>query len=271
VDVDPPGGAMEQPWLASADVDGDGKPELLLPQKNFCAPSCWNRRRRLPARRTARLEVFRVKDQINGSASDSRIIGAAAVVNGTNAVPSLFLFDAEHKQLTLCERDTNGVWQVVKNIELPVTTFQFGHQAPCRSAALRAWRSPGRIPWRGCRSAATCGKLTRLDDYDTPIKDGYLNDVIAGDLTGSGRKQLDLHGDGEKLSRPGELQRGTSWCPGDRWQVFEQHTFRGAHNALPEPRECARGRRDRRRQERPHRAGARPDSGLSAGMKARGL
>ena len=34
-DVDPPGGAIEQPWLASADVDGDGKPELLLPQKNF--------------------------------------------------------------------------------------------------------------------------------------------------------------------------------------------------------------------------------------------
>ena len=26
--------------------------------------------------------------------------------------------------------------------------------------------------------------------------------------------------------------------PGDRWQVFEQHTFRGADNALPEPREC---------------------------------
>ena len=27
--------------------------------------------------------------------------------------------------------------------------------------------------------------------------------------------------------------------PGDRWQVFEQHTFRGAQNAIPEPRECA--------------------------------
>ena len=33
-------------------------------------------------------------------------------------------------------------------------------------------------------------QLTKLDEYDTPIKDGFLNDVIAGDLNGSGRKQL---------------------------------------------------------------------------------
>ena len=26
--------------------------------------------------------------------------------------------------------------------------------------------------------------------------------------------------------------------PGERWQVFEAHTFRGAANALPEPREA---------------------------------
>ena len=35
VDVLPPGGAAEQPWASVADVDGDGKPELLLAQKNF--------------------------------------------------------------------------------------------------------------------------------------------------------------------------------------------------------------------------------------------
>src|SRR5439155_4374841 len=34
-DVAPPGGMVEQPWLSAADVDGDGKPELLLAQKNF--------------------------------------------------------------------------------------------------------------------------------------------------------------------------------------------------------------------------------------------
>src|SRR5208282_559906 len=72
-DVDPPGGAIDQPdW------------------------------------------VFRVKDQINGAAADSRIVGATAVANPgrKGRVPSIFLLDAEHKQLTLCERDAAGVWQV---------------------------------------------------------------------------------------------------------------------------------------------------------------
>ncbi|HTD87685.1 MAG TPA: VCBS repeat-containing protein, partial [Candidatus Binatia bacterium] len=35
IDIAPPGGTIEQPWLSTADIDGDGKPELLLTQKNF--------------------------------------------------------------------------------------------------------------------------------------------------------------------------------------------------------------------------------------------
>ncbi len=34
-DVLPPGGNSEQPWFSLSDVDGDGKDELLLAQKNF--------------------------------------------------------------------------------------------------------------------------------------------------------------------------------------------------------------------------------------------
>ena len=117
MDVDPPGGAMEQPWLAAADVDGDGKTELLLPQKNFVRAVVLEQEAKVEGSTNAPNWVFRVKDQINGSASDSRITSLAAVANGKNSVPSLFLLDAEHKQLTLSERDTNGVWQVVKNID----------------------------------------------------------------------------------------------------------------------------------------------------------
>jgi hypothetical protein len=35
IDLAPPGGTIEQPWITTCDVDGDGKTELILAQKNF--------------------------------------------------------------------------------------------------------------------------------------------------------------------------------------------------------------------------------------------
>jgi hypothetical protein len=238
VDVDPPGGALDQPWLAAADVDGDGKPELLLPQKNFVRAVVLEQAAKVQGSTNQAGWTFRVKDQINGAASDSRIIGATAVKNGTNTVPSLFLLDAERKQLTLSERDAAGVWQVVRNVELPVTDF-----GGLRSVALGGTNTQS-VVFLGQNALAwlpLAGEVWTLDDldgYDTPIKDGYLNDVVAGDLNNDGRKELIfmettknyldlvLFGPDHKLT------------PADRWQVFEQHTFRGRDNALPEPREA---------------------------------
>ena len=236
VDVDPPGGAMEQPWLAAADVDGDGKTELLLPQKNFLRAVVLESAAKIAGSTNAVNWKFTVKDQINGADSDARIIGAAAVANGTNAVPSLFLFDAEHKQLTLCERDAAGVWQVVKNLELPVTTFNAATSVALGGAAV-AFTGQNSVAWLPL--GGEVWKLTRLDDYDTSIKDGYLNDVIAGDLTGGGRKQLIFMETGKHYLDLVNFSTAGKLVPGDRWEVFEQHTFRGAQNALPEPRECA--------------------------------
>ena len=234
-DVDPPGGALEQPWLVAADVDGDGKPELLLPQKNFVRAVVLEPAAKVAGSTNPPGWTFRVKDQINGSASDSRIIGAAAVANGTNAVPSLFLLDAEHKQLTLCERDAAGVWQVVKNLDLPVTSFS-SLKTVTLGAASVAFTGQNSVAWLPL--AGDVWELTRLDDYDTPIKDGFLNDVIAGDLTGGGRKQLIFMETSKNHLDLVIFDARRKLVPGDRWQVFEQHTFRGRDNAMPEPREC---------------------------------
>jgi len=237
-DVDPPGGAIEQPWLAAADVDGDGKTELLLPQKNFVRAVVLEQQARTPDSTNKPAWNFRVKDQINGAASDSRIVGATAVVNGTNAVPSLFLLDAEHKQLTLCERDTNGVWRVTRNVELPVSDFK-GLQTVAlggKNVQSVAFLGQNEVAWMPL--AGDVWEFTTLDGYDTPIKDGFLNDVIAGDLTGSGRKELvflEIAKNNLDLVR---FDSNHKLVPGERWQVFESHTFRGAANALPEPREA---------------------------------
>ena len=237
-DVDPPGGALEQPWFASADVDGDGKPELLLPQKNFLRAVVLEQAAKTAGAAPATNWTFRVKDQINGSASDSRITGAVAVPNGKSAVPSLFLFDAEHKQLTLCDRDAAGVWQIVKNIDLPVTSFNSLKSIELGGAVV-AFTGANSVAWLPL--AGDVWQLSKLDDYDTPIKDGYLNDVIAGDLTGSGRKTLIFMETARNYLDLVTFDKNRKLVPGDRWQVFEQHTFRGAQNGIPEPRECVVG------------------------------
>ena len=235
INVDPPGGPIEQPWLAVADVDGDGKSELLLPQKNFLRAVVLEPEVRASGSTNGPGWKFVVKDQVNGAASDSRIVGAAAVSKGSNAVPSLFLFDAEHKQLTLCERDPAGVWQVVKNLDLPVTTFNTVSTALLGGSAVAftglnsaAWLPLGGEVW----------KIARLDDYDTSIKDGYLNDVTAGDLTGGGQKQIIFMETAKNYLDLVTFSPARKLVPGNRWRVFEQHTFRNAQNALPEPREC---------------------------------
>ena len=236
-DVDPPGGALDQPWLASADVDGDGKTELLLPQKNFLRAVVLEQQ---PGTGTNKPGwVFRVRDQINGAASDSRITGAAAVANGTNATPSLFLLDAEHKQLTLCERDAAGVWQVVRNVELPVTDFTGLRAVKLGGggAASVAFLGQGTVAWLPL--AGDVWNFTALDGYDTPIKDGFLNDVVAGDLTGSGHKDLVFMETAKNNLDLVSFDARHKLVAGNRWPVFEQHTFRGAANAMPEPREAA--------------------------------
>jgi len=237
-DVDPPGGVMEQPWLAPADVDGDGRPELLLPQKNFVRAVVLELQTKNAGSTNQPDWVFRVKEQINGAAADSRIVGATAVRNGKDGVPAMFLLDAEHKQLTLCERDATGVWRVSHNIELPVADFD-----RLQSVAL-AGTNVQSVAFLGQNAAAwlplggDVWELTALDGYDTPIKDGYLNDVIAGDLNRSGRKDLVFletvgnHIDVVAFDAHHKL------VPANRWRVFEKHTFRGAANALPEPREA---------------------------------
>ena len=237
-DVAPPGGTVEQPWLSVADVDGDSKAELLMTQKNFLRAVVLKPETALAGATKKAGWVFQVKEQINGAASNSRLTGAAAVPRGTNAVPSLFLLDAERKALTLCERDTAGVWQVVRNVALPVSDFT--------SLQPVAWGGGGAnsVAFLGINAIALMPlsgdtwELQSLDGYETPIKDGFLNDMVSGDLDHDGRKELVFMETAKNHLDLVIFDANHKLVPGDRWQVFEQKSFRGRGGDMAEPREA---------------------------------
>jgi hypothetical protein len=166
-------------------------------------------------------------------------VGAAAVPNGTNATPSLFMLDAERKQITLCERDEKGVWQVVRNLDLPVSEFNslkpiaFGGSAP-NSVGLFGLNTVAWMPLQG-----DVWELTPLDSYETPIKDGHLGDVVTGDLNSDGRKDLVFLETARNYLDLVLLNEHRKLVPANRWQVFEERTFRSRRSDMPEPREAA--------------------------------
>jgi hypothetical protein len=236
-DVAPPGGSAEQPWMSVADVDGDGKTELLLAQKNFLRAVV------LKAdagskEATNRTWSFKVKDQINGATSNSRIVGACPLRNGTNSIVSLFLLDAERKAVTLSERDTNGVWEVIRNLPLPFTDFNELQPVALggRTQNSIAFLGVNAVGWLSLSGSAW--DFVEMDGYETSIKDGRLNDVVSGDLNQDGRKDLVFletaknHLDLVIFDRSGHL------VPANRWQVFEERTFRGRRGDQAEPREA---------------------------------
>jgi hypothetical protein len=237
-DVAPPGGSVEEPWMTSVDVDGDGKPELVLAQKNFLRAVVLKQEAAAQNSTNKGGWVFTVKEQINGAGSNSRLVGAAALPNGTNAVNSLFLLDAERKALTLCERDSSGVWQIVRNMALPYTAFSslqeiaLGGSRP-NTVAFLGKDSVGWMPLQG-----DTWEFTELDGYETPIKDGHLNDVVSGDLDNDGRKELVFLETGKNYLDLVVFDSNRKLVPANRWQVFEERTFRNRRSDLPEPREA---------------------------------
>ena len=171
--------------------------------------------------------------KLRGVESNGMIVAASL-----EGAPSIFLLDAQYNQLTLCQRDPSGVWRMVRNIKLPVSGFNGLQSAALGGTNVQsvAFLGQNAVAWMPL--AGDVWEFTTLDGYDTPIKDGYLNDVVAGDLTGSGRKDLVFLETAKNYLDIVSFDSHHKLVPAIRWQVFEAHTFRGVANALPEPREA---------------------------------
>lgn len=241
LDVAPPGGVIEQPWLTAADLDDDGRPELLLTQRSFVRavvlrPS--DAANGNTNRESTRSWAFAVKEQINGAGSNSRLAGATALRHGTDGPPMLCLLDTERKSLSLCERDSMGVWQIQRNVPLPMGEFDGLKSVSFGGGAGKALVFVGLNAVAVLHLDGQAWTLTELDGYETPIKDARLTDVISGDLDNDGRKDLVFLETGRNYLDIVVFNSEHKLVPANRWPVFEERTFRGRRSDLPEPREA---------------------------------
>lgn len=238
IDLAAPGGSSELPALSAGDVDGDAKPELLLAQKNFVRAVVL-RRNGGSGKPDDPGWSWKVKEQINGASSSSRIVAAAVTVPAPEAAPVLLLLDAERKALSLCRRDDADVWQIVRNLPLPESNF-----TRLQPVVLGRRHTPA-VAFIGLNLVASLPfagevwQLAELDDYETPIEDGYLLDVVSGDLNNDGRQDLVFLETARHYLDIVTFEKPHRLVPANRWQVFEERTFRSRRSEVPEPREAA--------------------------------
>jgi hypothetical protein len=237
LDLAAPGGSSDTPAFSTGDVDGDGKAELLLAQKNFV--------RAVVLRRDGETEddtgaswSFQVKEQINGASSSSRIIAATAMRLGPGEKPALLLLDAERKGLSICQRDDAGVWQISRNLDLLETAFTRLEAVNLGGDAGQAVAFVGLNGVAWLPFAGDVWELTELDDYETPIDNGVLLDVVSGDLNNDRRKDLVFLETGRHYLDIVTFEPPHQLVPANRWQVFEERTFRSRRAEVPEPREA---------------------------------
>ena len=120
-------------------------------------------------------------------------------------------------------------------------------------AGYRVFQSAARRPgWRrrraGLHGAEFRGldglsgrrlELKELDGYETPVKDGYLHDVVSGDLNQDGVKDLVFLETAKNYVDIVTFAPPRKLVPANRWRVFEERTFRSRRTGEGfEPREA---------------------------------
>lgn len=233
LDVPPPGGTLENPWVAQADVSGDARPELLLGQRNLI--------RAIRLQKDGGLSEaagwsFQAIEQINAPEREARLT-AALTIPVSNAAPALCLLDAGNKRLLLMMRDAQGLWIARRQVPLPRADFVAMRFLPLEDAL-----GPALAFWGGASAAlmrlhGNVWKLRELDQYETPVRDGYLRDVTSGDVDHDGQKEWIFL---ETARHYVDIVRWRTERlePGDRWPVFEERSYQALRTPRFEPREA---------------------------------
>lgn len=238
--VPSPVGVLQQPWASVADLNQDGKAEMILGRKNFIRSVALKKSESAQPGAEASWS-FEALEQINGADSRSRITAAGYLPDEQGG--KVFMLDAERKSVSVCGRDGSGKWTILKNYKMPKTDFDRMEPVRFGSSSNSSKDSFNAFSFMNLNSVAWITfsderwELNDLSAYETQTREGYLMDVVSGDLNGDGAQDLVFLETSKKHIEVVTLNSENEMTLNVKWKVFEERSFRGLQSG-PEPREA---------------------------------
>ncbi len=215
--------------LATGDLDGDGKPEMLISTGAFA--------------RAVRLDAqgaLNVVDQFNARDSSADIGTAFVVPSAKGKRPEVLLYDRKGEQFQRLRANPQGVYDVVDTVpagKIDVVGSEMRFAGKDKKQPELFVLGKDRFWWlpleRGDFTARTVG------NYTTDLPDVDYGDVLAGNLTGGKEPELvAIDPDSnlvEVLAWDAKLK---TWSSRLHFKVFEtDEHYEGKKGSAQEPRE----------------------------------
>ena len=228
-------GDREQPWVGSLDVDGDGKAELVVPQKNAVRALVVDKGK--GASDDDRVVMPRVKVQLNGESDQSVIGGIISIPVGFGERPMACLLDTGSNQLCFQQLGSDGQWRSIETLSLPRGEYFSLNQVLTLGPDQLGLGLLG--PTAGFVKSLS-GSRWQFDvegTYETELNGGFLNRCLGADFDGDGSNELVFFETGKHNIELVTTRSAVGLEFLYRWPVFEARSFRNRRGDVSEPRE----------------------------------
>jgi hypothetical protein len=193
------------------DVDGDGKPELLLAAKNFARALVLNAK-----------GALEVKDQANAATPRAQVKGGAALDLDGDGRAEIVLYDRDGKAASVLKRNEAGVFDVRENVAIGELEFKALDAADLDGDGDQDLVLFGKERFAVLRARGARRTLEEIRAYETAARDAALSIFAVGDLGGDGKPDVAVVDRGNRGIEIVAYDPKEGFRQQLRWTVYEK-------------------------------------------------